>query len=223
MNQTITTPINTVEDQIMERRTQRTLSSICSSLSPLNLQQINNLVNNIGIGIGIRIRIGVGIRPINLDLDEVEGEQFEDAIKSGLDNFGIAGFESENDRLEDGIDFERREAEERRLVEIGGVTYGFELVQDGFAEMHLQISTNIYIYIIRKPNLILQMTSPPCRQVNQPPPLQIHPNSIDFLKYRLLSLPLSQNPSLIVGGYKESHINKRDIGSREEADLRGKR
>ena len=147
MNQTITTPINTVEDRIMERRTQSTLSSICSSLSPLNLHQINNLVNNIGIGIGIGIRIGVGIRPINLDLDEVEGEQFEDAIKSGLDNFGVAEFESENDRLEDGIGFKGREAEERRPVEIGGVTYGFELVQDGFAEMHLQISTNIYIYI----------------------------------------------------------------------------
>ena len=102
---------------------------------------------SVGIRIGIRIRIEVGIRPINLDLDEVEGEQFEDAIKSGLDNFGVAGFESENDRLEDGIGFEGREAEERRLVEIGGVTYGFELVQDGFVEMHLQISTNIYIYI----------------------------------------------------------------------------
>ena len=101
--------------------------------------QIDNLVNNIGIGIGIRIGIGVGIGPIDLSLDEVEGERFEDAIESGLDDF--ARFESENDRLEDGNGIGGREAEERRLVEIGGVSDGSELVQDGFAKTHLQIST----------------------------------------------------------------------------------
>ena len=103
--------------------------------------QIDNLVNNIGIGIGIRIGIGVGIGPIDLSLDKVEGERFEDAIESGLDDFGVARFESENDRLEDGNGIGGRKAEERRLVEIGEVGDGSELVQDGFAKTHLQIST----------------------------------------------------------------------------------
>ena len=44
------------------------------------------------LGFGIGIRIGVGIGPIGLRLDEVEGKQFEDAIESGLDDFGIAGY-----------------------------------------------------------------------------------------------------------------------------------
>ena len=35
--------------------------------------------------------------------------------------------------MEDGIGIGGREAEEWRLVEIGGVRDGFELVQDGFA------------------------------------------------------------------------------------------
>ncbi|KAF3958418.1 hypothetical protein CMV_016682 [Castanea mollissima] len=102
--------------------------------------QIDNLVNNIGIG--------VGIRPIDLNLDEVEGEQFEDEIESRLDDFGIARFESENDRLE---------------------------MDSSLSKTNSQVKTHL------------------------------------------------QNPSLTVGGYKESHRNKREIGLREEAGLRGKR
>ena len=44
----------------------------------------------LGFGIGIGIRVGIG--PIDLGLDEVEGEQFEDAIESRLDDFGVARY-----------------------------------------------------------------------------------------------------------------------------------
>ena len=46
------------------------------------------------------MELELGSGPIDLGLDQVEGEQFEDAIESGLNDFGVAGFESENDKLE---------------------------------------------------------------------------------------------------------------------------
>ena len=76
VNQTITTDQHDGRSNRGEKNLKHAELDLFLSKPPRLTHQIDNLVNNIGIGIGIRVGIGV----LDLGLDKVEGDQFEDAI-----------------------------------------------------------------------------------------------------------------------------------------------